>query len=200
MLYIIDSDFGYVQHPNASIIFEVGSKATTKHGAELLKVIHVINASEVVELIDIGAQPVTSDIIKALDFINNSTTGTILIAWSMPFNEKIDQAITKLAKTFKIIVAGGNAQQDIQDLTPCSNRKVITVGSLNKSNDIASHNSKGHLDVYAPGTNINVDGKKVSGSSIAAAIFAGYYTRSNDCYTAQNAVAEEFDKLIHQKF
>jgi len=200
MLYIIDSDFGYIQHPNASLIYEVGTKATTNHGGELLRVIQSINAAETIELFDIGGDPSNGEIIAALNVLNECTPGTVLITWSMPFNNEIDDIITKLSDKFTFIVAGGNAKQDIHDLTPCSNSNAITVGSLNKSNEIASHNSKGHIDVFAPGTNIDVNGKKVSGTSIAAAIFTGYYTRTRNASQVQYDVTTDFDKIIHQKF
>jgi hypothetical protein len=137
-----------------------------------------------------------------LYFVNETApSGAILcISFSMPYHEEIDDMITFLSSRFRILVAGGNAQQLLTDLTPCSNDSVITVGSLNKSKIRASHNSIGDLDIMAPGTNIDVNGLKISGTSIATAIATGYFSKHNTIEKTQLAILEDFENIIHRKF
>ena len=200
MIYILDTGFGYVRHPLATLVYGVPVDGT--HGVNQLTVIKSINPTDQIHLCDIGADPSNKDIMNVLNFVNDTGTegATICIAFSVHYNEEIDNLITSMADKFDILVAGGNAKQELKDLTPCSNVSVITVGSLNKSNERASHNSVGDLDLWAPGTNIDVDGVKISGSSIATAIATGYFSKHKSISETQAAIHKDFEYLITCKF
>jgi len=198
MIYIIDTGFGYVQHPLATLVY--GTPSNGSHGEEMLAVVKHINPTEDIHLCDITRKPSNSTIFEVLNFIKRSgnTGAVICIAFSVYYNKMIDDLVTEMAKDYTFIVAGGNAQEQLCDRTPCSNDNVITVGSLNKSKERASHNSIGDITAWAPGTNINVLGRKINGSSIATAIFTGYYSKYGSL--AQEIIHKDFDNLITCKF
>lgn len=195
MIYIIDTGFGdnYLTY---------GNTVLGTHGANQLAVIQKINPTAPIRMCDLGPTPSAKDILDVLNFVNETARddAVLCISFSMPYHEEIDEMITFLSSRFRILVAGGNAQQLLSDLTPCSNDSVITVGSLNKSKIRASHNSIGDLDLVAPGTNIDVNGVKISGTSIATAIATGYFSKHNSVEATQSAILENFEYIITCKF
>jgi len=200
MIYIIDTGFGYIQHPLATLVH--GENADGNHGANQLAVIKSICPNEQIQLCDIGTTPTNKIIIDTLNFIYSTGEegAVICIAFSVFYNKEIDDLITEMTGKFRILVAGGNAQEKLSARTPCSNECVIVVGSLNKKGEVASHNSTGDFGLWSPGTNIDVNGEKVSGSSIATAIATAYFRKHKTIKKTQEAINDDFNHIITCKY
>jgi len=200
MIYIIDTGFGYIQHQLATLVH--GTNNEGNHGANQLAVIKSICPTEQIQLCDIGSKPSNKIIIDTLNFISSTCeeNAIICIAFSVFYNKEIDDLITDMTRKFRILVAGGNAQEKLSSRTPCSNECVIVVGSLNKKGEQASHNSIGDFSLWAPGTNIDVSGQKISGSSIATAIATAYYANHKTITDTQEAIDTDFNHIITCKY
>jgi hypothetical protein len=196
MLFIVDSGFS-----NLSVEHYVGPPTNGCHGYNLHTVIQHINPDVDIRLIDLGQGATAKSIIHAIGYIlsqENIADCVVCFSATAPHTTALDNKISELASVCTVIASAGNNAQDITALLPAGSSKVITVGSLNKSKLIASHNSVGHIDVYAPGTNINVNGSKVNGTSVAMAIYSGYYSLYRA--SASMYISEHFDNMIITKY
>jgi subtilisin family serine protease len=105
---------------------------------------------------------------------NVSKTDIVFIPWHIGRNEQINYTITELTKRCFVVAAAGNNSGLIEEYTPTSVPAVVVVGALNKSGVPAkfSSTSKTREIMWAPGTNIIVDGVPRTGTSVASAIYS----------------------------
>ena len=199
MIYILDTGFGdlELEYKNPNIDYEI----KTDHGHMIYTIAKCINPDTPISVYEVGGTPSNQDIIDALEMIERISDGGV-IAMSLTVNKapELEEVVRRMQGKFHFIVAGGNHAKDITTLTPAGMPEVVTVGSLNKNNEIASHNSVGHIDIFAPGTNIHVEDVKKSGTSVAMAIVAGFWSKYYNIEEVRQVVQNEFDKLINFNF
>jgi subtilisin family serine protease len=151
-----------------------------------------------------------SDITHALDItlsaiLANTTKYNIVnMSWAIEKNTYIESKIDALINAGAIVIASaGNSGVPIEQVTPASMERVITVGSYNQSFAPASfsdysgplntslndtnHGSTGPLDGWAPGVDIRIatlDGGTAvaSGTSLSAAIVTACMAYNGDYY------------------
>lgn len=191
MIVLLDTGF-----KSLPTVYSSGNPSGGGHGKMLYTIIKGINTNIQIDCVDLGNIITEESVKDCLNWINSNYNGCrVCMSITMPKHDEIDNLICSMIPRFEFVVAAGNYAQPIENLTPAGIPSVTTVGSLNKSKMFASHNSTGHIDVYAPGTNIKVNNQQHSGTSVAMAIFAGYYSLSNTVTEAFNKIQRDFNKL-----
>lgn len=201
MIYIVDS--GFKDLPLEYSAPSASNGVNGDHGYMLYTVTKSINRDEEFSFFELGSSPTVEDIIQALDYLDSiSQGGIILLTVSAPRSPELDSKIQEMINKniFHFVVSAGNRSLPIKDFSPAAIKDVITVGSLNKAGEIASHNNTGDIDLYAPGTNINVNGKNYSGTSVAAAIVAGFWGFDWNVNDVRVKLQANFQRLIHHQF
>lgn len=104
----------------------------------------------------------------------------IVCPWAIPGNSKIDNLFTELAELCWVVAAAGNTGELIDGLTPARVKKVITVGSLNKSGKKATHSNFSNTKQleWVTGTNYQTSVKLMSGTSVSSVIYASFLAES----------------------
>ena len=200
MIYILDTGFNGLELEYKSQNADTNSGI---HGYTLHTLASSINPDTMISCYDLGGSPSNQDIIDALEYVEKvSDGGIVCITLTINKSVEVESVIHRMMENdkFIFIVAGGNQAVDINLYTPSSTSGVISVGSLNKANEIASHNNIGELGLYAPGTNIDVNGGKHSGTSIATAIVAGFWSKFWNFDDVKYNLSASFDSIIHHKF
>ena len=98
----------------------------------------------------------------------------VICSWTTEANAQIDAAFSKLANKCFVVVPAGNQGLNVDDFSPTRCRDVILVGALNKSGVPAQFNNFSKVTdmIWCQGTNYDLNGRQVSGTSVAAAICA----------------------------
>lgn len=176
---------------------------TSGHGTALASLITGATCSfanpalKVVKIFDGQGNVKQSQLLAALDAIiadataNPSKLAIANMSWSIPRNQYIEQKIETLMDNNVIVVAAaGNSGLAIEDVTPASMDRVITIGAYNQSfepcdfsdytgesiiSNTQGATNGGALDGWAPGDKIyvaNITGGYgyAAGTSLAAAI------------------------------
>jgi hypothetical protein len=199
LIYILDTGFKDEGTDKVTIATPLVGKG--EHGHNIMKVVRKINPMDEIVLFDLGNKPEYSDIINCLNKIKSrKKPGCICMSLTMFYDKEVERVMISMGDDFPFIVSAGNAGANMDELMPCGKDYAITVGSLNKSGVIASHNNKGNVDIYAPGTNINVNNTKVSGTSIAMAFAAGYISLHGDIKESQDYIHEDFELLVTENY
>ncbi|KAK6334220.1 subtilisin-like serine protease [Orbilia brochopaga] len=116
-------------------------------------------------------------------------------------SDAINQAGAAMVKAgVVLVVAGGNENQDVKNVSPASTPEAITVGAIDKNNAKASFSNWGtSLDIWAAGVDVmsswgtgDTDTKTISGTSMACPHVAGLaaYIISQGKTTSPAEVAE----------
>ncbi|KAF3920679.1 Oryzin [Orbilia brochopaga] len=120
----------------------------------------------------------------AKDAVGNNTVNRAVASMSLGGgkSDAINQAGTSMFKAgVVLVVAAGNENQDVKNVSPASTPEALTVGALDKYNTIASFSNWGAgVDVFAPGVNVtsswgsgDTATNKISGTSMACPHVAG---------------------------
>ena len=156
------------------------------HGTPVAHIIRSMSKAPIVN-IKIPEKPTAKDLVQALLFVSTQAPGIASINWVVEFNESIKLSLqTLLDQGFIIVSPVGNFAEDFSNYLPASMHGVISVGSINKSGNIASHcnfSKIKNIDFYANGTNIQTvnhlgDPYSMSGTCAAAAQVTGLLSRS----------------------
>lgn len=211
-VYIMDSgiDIAHTEFidQNISLLYSITNDYTdeTGHGTAITSIIAGKTCGltcpniKIIKLWDSTHQALQSQILSALDAIlldslnSNSMPSVVNMSWGIAKNSYIDSKIEILLDADIIVVAAaGNTGVPINDITPASIPRVITVGSygpdfipsnfssytdptiVNLSQQPTNH---GELDVWAPGEKIyaaQINGGYgfVAGTSFSSAIYTG---------------------------
>jgi hypothetical protein len=222
-VYIMDSgiDITHTEFidQNISLLYSITNDYTdeTGHGTAVASIIAGKTCGltcpniKIIKLWDSTHQALQSQILSALDTIlwdslNSSGIPSVVnMSWGIPKNSYIDSKIEILLDADIVVVAAaGNTGVAINDITPASIPRVITVGSygpdfipsnfssytdptiVNLSQQPTNH---GELDVWAPGEKIyaaqlNGEYGFVAGTSFSSAIYTGevIYTMSQHLF------------------
>jgi len=116
---------------------------------------------------------------KVLDLICDQDY--LLVTWTIAKNKEIDNLFLQIKnKCKKIVCSAGNDKTNVELLTPANLTKHIDVITcLRKNGQLASFSNFGDCTKEMYGTNITVNGEKISGSSISAAIYTGIVSRND---------------------
>lgn len=232
-VYIVDSGV-HADHPEFEgakleqlFSFNDDFSDTNGHGTALASLVCGktlgITASTVksVKVFDSSKSTMTSDLVRAFDAIvadivaNPDTVAVVNLSWSIPKNEYIEAKINALidANAF-VVVSAGNSGTPIQDVTPASMDRVLTIGSYdpdfkpakfsNYTSDIKNTDGEinhGALDAWAPGVDIQValiDGTigVSAGTSISAAITTACLAYNSDSLYANEGVTASVDFFL----
>lgn len=146
----------------------------SSHSNNMLAIVRR-NTSQQVKLIELGTT--ISDIIVIIENLYQYVcpADIVLCPWAIPKNLSINGMFDDLADLCWVVVAAGNSCELIDNWTPASAEKVITVGTLNKSGNKASlsNYSADKKIEWVTGTNYMLD-KNISGTSVSSALYAAY--------------------------
>jgi hypothetical protein len=174
-----------------------------------------------VKVFDSTKTTMTSDLVRAFDAIvadiiaNPDTVAVVNMSWSIPKNEYLESKINAIidANAF-VVVSAGNSGTPIQDVTPASMERVLTIGAYtpdfkpaNFSNYTGAvkttegDTNYGALDAWAPGVDISVallDGTigVSGGTSIAAAITTACLAYNSDSLYTNEGVTASVDFFL----
>lgn len=232
-VYIVDSGIK-ADHPEFEgaklqelFSFNDDFSDTNGHGTALAslvcgKTLGITDATvKSVKVFDSSKTTMTSDLVRAFDAIvadilaNPDTVAVVNMSWSIPKNEYLEEKINAIidANAF-VIVSAGNTGTPIQDVTPASMERVLTIGAYTpdfKPADFSNYTSAlknstgdtnyGALDAWAPGVDIQVamlDGTVgvSAGTSIAAAITTACLTYNSDSLYTTNGVTASIDFFL----
>ena len=189
-------DTGFTGEPMDRVDYVTPLPGRGTHGQDILRVIRKLNPSEQISVYDIGSHPSTVNISDTLTNMTTVEDDIVCLSITLFEDKDLERVMIEMSNKILFVVSGGNQGKTMEGLMPCGKDYVLTVGSYNKSHKPASHNNKGNIDIYAPGTNVNVGGRKVSGTSIAVAFATGYVSLHGDINEVQEYIDEDFELLI----
>jgi len=123
---------------------------------------------------------ITDALEKVLDLICDQDY--FLVTWTVKKNVAIDNLFLQIKnKCKKVICCAGNDRINVDLISPANLTKHIDVITcLRKNGQLASFSNFGDYTRGMYGTNILVNGEKISGSSISAAIYTGILSRNDN--------------------
>ncbi|KAI3661954.1 hypothetical protein MP638_005995 [Amoeboaphelidium occidentale] len=105
------------------------------------------------------------EILRAIEWIAARTSignegfgkSVVNLSFGARRSNALNRAVEALTRQGVVVVAAaGNEGDDACDVSPASQGSVITVGSVNKRNDVSTFSNTGRcVDVFAPGEDIN---------------------------------------------
>jgi subtilisin family serine protease len=138
-----------------------------------------------VRVLDCSGSGTTSDIIAAIDWISANAPVPSIVNMSLggSANSSIDSAVEHAINLgFIYVVAAGNDNIDVSEVSPARVPSAITVGAIDNLDNVADFSNYGTLvDYYVPGVDLLSDytgdtGRGVaSGTSFAAPLVAGLF-------------------------
>lgn len=224
VVYVLDSGIN-INHPDfanksVSFLHSFNNDFTDHngHGTAIASVIvgntcGITDATvKAVKIFEDNTPTLQSDMVAALDAIyqdfNNSPQEFAIVncSWSIPKNAVIENVINRLIENGMYIVsAAGNSGIPIENVTPASMEKVITMGSYDQDLnpcDFSNYTgpvstslgqvNHGSLDGWAPGKDIYVATLNgsfgyMSGTSISAGIHSAVLAADLSLYNYENA-------------
>lgn len=124
----------------------------------------------------------------------------IFCPWAIQGNLQLDKIFYELAEHCWVVASAGNNGKLIENYTPARVSNVITVGSLNKSGIKASHSNYSELKVleWVIGTNIIINNKAYSGTSVSSAIYTAFLAEALRLgnFSLVNTYIEEITKQL----
>ena len=133
------------------------------------------------------------ELIRAIDWLQKSGVSLVNVSLAGPYNKLLDRAIqSATAKGMLIIAAVGNSGPDARPRYPAAFDSVIAVTAVDSEGEIYNNAVRGgHVDVAAPGVdvfvNVGVDGKYLSGTSIAAPFVTALIASNKDLVAMESA-------------
>lgn len=206
---IIPGNFTDYQGHGTAIASVISGKTCGLTGAKI----------KVVKVFDMGQGTLQSDLLAAFDAVlndyiaNGKTMSVVNLSWGIAKNEYINAKIEQMIdQGLYVVAAAGNSGLPIDDVTPASIPRVLTLGAYDQdlkpcdfsnytgestisvTGDVVNH---GALDGWAPGTRIWAATKDsgygfASGTSIAAGIASGSIVYNMARYTANGSGPDIF--------
>jgi subtilisin family serine protease len=159
-----------------------------------------------VRVLDCSGSGTTSDIIAAIDWISANAPVPSIVNMSLGggANSALDSAVENAIKLgFIYVVAAGNDNIDVSEVSPARVPSAITVGAIDNLDNVADFSNYGTLvDYYVPGVDvlsdyINDTGRGIgSGTSFAAPLVAGLFAVQLELTLDPSLAAEAADNIL----
>jgi subtilisin family serine protease len=159
-----------------------------------------------VRVLDCSGSGTASDIIAAIDWISANAPVPSIVNMSLGGggNASLDSAVeTAIGLGFIYVVAAGNDNIDVSEVSPARVPSAITVGAIDTLDNVADFSNYGTLvDYYVPGVDILSDytgdtGRGIgSGTSFAAPLVAGLLAVQLELATDPNLAAQAADDIL----
>jgi subtilisin family serine protease len=138
-----------------------------------------------VRVLDCSGSGTVSDVIAAIDWISANAPVPSIVNMSLGggANAALDSAVENaISLGFIYVVAAGNDNIDVTEVSPARVPSAITVGAIDTLDNVADFSNYGNLvDYYVPGVDVISDytgdtGRGIgSGTSFAAPLVAGLF-------------------------
>jgi len=171
------------------------------HGTLVAKILKTLAPESdliVAKVLDKNNLGFSSNVLKALDFCKENSAQIINLSLGggqfdgFCDQEPLSQSANDLVLNNNIFIvasAGNDGLNNYLAMPACASQ-VFSVGSVDKEDKISSFSDKAaFLDMFAPGENINIEGKSYSGTSFAAPFVSGagaLYLQKNPSVTISN--------------
>lgn len=189
MIYLLDTKLNSTSH--------------SKYICDIIKE----HTDEQINLIEVDAEIDQQKLFYILESLLEVVTpiDIVLCPWVVSADDNLDELFSQLAAICHVVVSAGNFKEPIHKFSPARNPDVITVGTLNKLGLIAalsnySDTSEKQIK-WVPGTNYNVGWHNASGTSVSAAIYAGFLAEAikNKDLTLVERLITEQKKLVFEE-
>ncbi|MEM7507102.1 MAG: S8 family serine peptidase [Pseudomonadota bacterium] len=161
---------GITDDPHGFLVARLLNDASRISGASLF-------AANVVGRTRLGGSEASADaLVAAIGWLHSQGVRLINISLAGPYNKILDRAISRAAERGTLIVAAvGNDGASSPPRYPSAFSSVIAVTAVDANGARYRQSVAGqHVDIAAPGVDIFVAGKYVSGSSFAVPFVTGF--------------------------
>lgn len=175
-VYIIDDGYG---GRDKTVL---GDLTTNKksHGTMMCDVVRIFNPRANIVSVQIKDNDIVYVIQTILQLIKKVKPGDIvLFGWITNRNQALDFAVGRLVKKVTVIVPAGNYNKPVVAYSPTAVPGAHVISSINHLNERMSMSNYGSDTIPMYGVPIYHLGLTERGTSLAAAIYAGLYSRNS---------------------